>query len=236
MHRISIFVVCLSLLAGPALAGPTWTAIGLNVKTGKEAKLIAAMEKLNASEPGQMRPGTISLMRSVVDGASPATHTVIVSYDSRAQQENYLAKLFPSDEWESFQERLDDLSSPAGISRQYNLQSWGDESDDDMVWEIYAFHVTDPAAFVAALDKLMTAEATAGFPGQVHLSAVAFAGQADATHLIGVGYASEAEAEAWADPFNQTQTWQDYIAASRAAATQRGSWLLRTVKTWQANQ
>ena len=40
------------------------------------------------------------------------------------------------------------------------------------------------------------------------------------------------EAEVWSDVLFPTEDWSDYIEAAEDASTGRGTFLLRTIKTW----
>jgi hypothetical protein len=112
------------------------------------------------------------------------------------------------------------------------MKSWGDISDQDVVWLSVAFTVTDQPAFLAARDRYTASETGKKFPGQGHLSAVVAAGASPVTHVITIGYASEAEMESWGSLNRASADWQTYLDASRGSAEVVGLTLSRVVKSW----
>ncbi|MDP6979521.1 MAG: hypothetical protein QF570_13120 [Myxococcota bacterium] len=232
MNRLAIFVLGSLLVTTPALAIPTWTSTGFATSAKNIDKVLDALDKLNRSEVGEQRPGTIALMASVVDGSDPATHRIIAFWDSVAQREEYTQKLFADSAWRKFRARYSDLTQPGSTSRQVVLRSWGKQSGANVVWHIYAFTVTNPVAFTTALDIFMTNEALESFPGRMHLSGVVAAGITDVTHLISVGYESEAQAEAALETASSSPDWGTHLETAGTSAIYRGTFILRTLKSW----
>jgi hypothetical protein len=232
MKRLALLVAGLLLVAGSASAGPGWDALSITTTPQNVAKVVAATDKLMASPVAKDYKGTVTFMASVIDGNAPGTHTFITAWDSRAEAEAQGQRFQGDPAWTEFLATTAGVSQTGANSRMVFLKEWGDSGADDMVWEIHAFTVTDPAAFSAALDTLMNSEGAKGFPGSVHLSGVQFAGMNPSTHLISVGYASEAEQEAWTDEMITKPDWAAYLQASQKVASNNGSFLLRTIKTW----
>jgi hypothetical protein len=170
-------------------------------------------------------------MASVAGGAT--SHTIISSFDSRAQREAWVGKLYASDAWKKYAKDTADVTERGGVSRMDFVKSWGeDNAGADVFWELHAFTVTDDAAFLAALDAYQSSDTANASGAQVHLSAVAAAGMAPATHVISVGFKNEAHAEnANADRI-ASAAWATYVKASQTAGNYRGTYMLRTIATW----
>ena len=231
MKRIALLVAGLLLVSTAATAGPNWQTLSISISLTDVPKVVAALDKL-ISTSGDDLTGTVSLMANIVGGNSPASHTFISSFDSRAEREAWIQNLLPSAAWAEYGKATEGLVERHATSRMDFMKSWGDESDKDVLWEIYAFKVIDAAVFASAIDRLLTSDTGKKFPGQVHLSAVAFAGDWPATHLISVGFESEAEAESWGDLLTPTEDWASYQMVSNKVSTFVGSYLIRTIKTW----
>ena len=110
--------------------------------------------------------------------------------------------------------------------------SSGDINDTDTVWAVHSFDVDDPAAFLAAVEKLLASPTGKKHPGQVHVSAVVAGGITPVNTVISVGYASEAEMEAWVTTRNASTDWAAYLEASGKVSEYLGTSLARTVKRW----
>ena len=172
------------------------------------------------------------LQTEVADGANPATHSFIPIYKTPAERETFVQHLQADAAWNTFLTEMAKLTQPVSTTLYRTVQSWGDRADTDHVWMGYAFHVTDPAAFLAAINKLMASPTGKKFPGQVYLSAVQAGGITPVTHLISVGFASEAEMEAWNTMRDASADWAAYLKESRKAAEFLGANLSRDLKTW----
>ena len=230
IHRIVALAAGLLLVSTAAFAGPNWQTIGLSISLADLPKVQAALEKL-MSTAGADLEGNVSLMANVAGGDT--SHSIISSFDSRAEREAWLGKLYASDAWAEYAKATAGLTAAGETSRMDFVKSWGEENaDSDVFWEIHAFTVTDAAAFLAVLDSLQASDAGKASPAQVHLSAVAAAGLSPVTHLISVGFASEAQAETANAATQATEDWATYLEASGKAGSYEGTFLLRTIATW----
>jgi hypothetical protein len=229
MTRTALLVAGLLLFSTTATAGPNWQTISFSITPANFPKVMKAMDKLLSSSADDLT-GTVSLMANVAGGEY--SHSIISSFDSRAAREKWTQGLRTSPAWSEFASATAGLLEARGSSRMDFVKSWGKENAKDVFWEIYAFTVTDAAAFSAAIDGLMASGTGKKFPGQVRLSAVAASGISPVTHLISVGFESEAEAETWNDSMITTKDWASYQKASEAASSFAGAFLTRTIKTW----
>lgn len=231
----SLSLIATGLLVGQvAAAAPNWQVTSFSIDPQDLGRVLAAADAMLGSPAAKDMPGTVSLMANLIDGNDPATHSFISAFDSLAEREAFFQKLQADPAWGRFLAAFGPLSEPGSTSRMTFLNSWGEESVEDVVWEIHAFSVSDASGFTAAIDALMASETGKGFPGRVHLSGVSAAGMTSVSHLVSVGFQSEAEAEAWNDRMLATQDWADYVQASEKVSEFRGTWLIRTVKTWGA--
>jgi hypothetical protein len=221
-------------VAASAGAAENWQALGFTTTAKNVPKLMAATEKFMASEAGKSLPGSLSIMANVIDGASPATHTFITSMESLAAREQWTASLEGNADWIALRDTVTELGERGASSRMIFLKSWGGTGDGDPVWHLFGLVVEDDAAYVKALDQLMASEIGKQFPGSLYLSSVAAAGMSPVTHIVSVGHASEAESEAWNAKLLSSADWAAFQLATRGISDVAGSWVLRTLKTWNA--
>jgi hypothetical protein len=231
MKRILFLTASILLLSTPAVAGPIWSSINLSISPADTPKVVAALDQLMNSM-GDKLTGSVSLMAYVAGGDGSTSHNIITSFDSRAQSEAWSKSLTSSEAWKKYVKATDGMTELAGRSRMNFVKSWGEDDPADVFWEIYAFDVSDAAAFSAALDKLLASDAGKASPASVYLSEIAAAGLAPVTHLISVGYQSEAEAESAGATLSATQAWADYVQAAQKAADNSGAYMMRQIKTW----
>jgi len=232
MKRIGLIAIGLIFAGQAAAASPVWSAATFTTTPQNAPAVIAAADKLMSSPAGKAFPGRLLFQVSVADGANPGTHTFVPIYKSTADREASGQKFQADPAWAVFQAAMTKLSQPASTVLYGLMKSWGDVSDTDGVWQAHAFAVKDPAAFLAALDKLMASELGKRFPGQVHLSQVVAGGITPVTHTISVGWASEVEMAAWNDSLAGNADWTAWSDASRASSEYLGGSLARTLKSW----
>jgi len=231
IHRIVLLAATLFLVSTTAFAGPNWHTIGLSMSLADAPKVQAALETLMSSAGAEGLGGSVSLMVDVAGGET--THTIISTFDSRAEREAWLGKLFASKAWAAYARATNGMTQASGTSRMDFIKSWGEKNvDADVFWEIHAFTVTDDAAFMAALEALNSSDAGMTTGAQVHLSAIAAGGLSPVTHLISVGFASEAQAESSNAVLRATNDWAKYLEASGKAGSYDGTFMMRTVATW----
>lgn len=232
MKRMGFTAIGLLLFSHAAAAQPTWSAISISTTPQNLPLVQAAADALMNSAAGKEFPGKLLLQADVANGASPATNSFIPIYKTAAQREAFVQKLQADPAWNTFRDEMAKLSQPVSTILYRTVKSWGELVDTDHVWMGHAFQVSDPPAFLAAVDKLMASPTGKKFPGQVYLSAVVAGGITPVTHLISVGYASEAEMEGWNSTLDASADWAAYLKASRKAAAYLGGSLSRDLKSW----
>lgn len=232
MKCLPIAVLLSFLLVQASAAEPWWAQIGLTTTATNASKVVAAADTFMSSEVGKTFPGRLLLQANVADGNNPATHVFVPIYKSAADREAFVQSLQGNAAWTKFQGSLEDLGSPGGTVLYRNLRSWGDINDTDDVWMAHAFDVQDPAAFVQAVDTLLTSETGKKFPGQVYLSAVVAGGMSQASHVISVGYDSVQEMADWLTVRDASSDWGTYQQSSTKVSEYLGGSMASTVKTW----
>lgn len=227
-----VLLATLALAQGAAAAG-SWSALGFAVPPGNAPGVVEATDALLMSDIGKQFPGRLYLQAQLADGSDPGTHAFVPVYRSGAAREAYVEKLQADPAWAQFQAKLAELGRGTTTASYRVMRSWGDISDADEVWMVYAFSVSNPAGFVAASESFMASTTGKKFPGQLHLSSVVAAGiGTPSTHVLSVGFASEAEMEAWNDSLSANPEWQTYLGALNASSEFLGANMARTVKTW----
>jgi hypothetical protein len=232
MRALGVAAIALFLFTHTAVADPVWSQIGFATTASNAPKVVAAADKMLSSEVGKQFPGRLLLQANVADGANPATHTWVPIYKSAAEGEAWVQKLQQSPAWTQFLGDLEKNTTPVSTVRNNVIKSWGDLVDTDQVWMAHSFDVTDGAAFLAAIDKLMASETGKKFPGQVYLSAVVAGGLSPVSHIISVGYDSEAEMAAWNQTVQGSKDWTAYTDATATVSEYLGGSLARTLKAW----
>lgn len=220
-------------VAQTSAADPTFHLTGFALNPGANvADVVTATDQFLASEIGQQRPGRLLLVANLADGDNPATHGFAILNKSAASGEAFSQKLIGDPAGAQFQGALAKLGTVTSQVRHRTIKSWGDISDQDVVWLGVALRVTDVPAFLAARDRYQASETGKKFPGQGHVSAIVAAGASPVTHVISVGYASEAEMESWGSVNRASADWQAYQTALQGNAEVLGFTLSRVVKAW----
>lgn len=225
----ALLTLVFSVAAG---AAPTFTVFSFTVEPQDAPKVVEAADAFMSSETGQEFPGRLLLQQSVANGTSPATHSFVPIYRSLARQAEFVEKLQDDPAWATFQEEMARISQPVSQVIYRFEWSYGEVSDDDAVWVGHALDVSDPAAFVEAIETFTASEKGQEFPGQVHLASVVAGGTTPVSHLLVVGYASVAEMETWRDGLRGDPAWESYLETSGRASEYLGSTIATTAKTW----
>lgn len=234
--RLSLIFVSVTLaatlLAAPSMAGPGYQVNNIITSPANGPKVLAAIEKLQSAPIMQKNKGRLLFLANLADGADPSTHAFAVLFKSTAEYEAFSMKLQADPAWAEFIATLATLSQGAGTLRVRTERSWGDISDDDVVWHNFLFQVRDPAAFLAAHERFMATETGKNFPGQIHLTSVVAGGLSTVSHGIVVGYESQAEMEEWNEANRGKPEWAAFLAELSLSSDYLGSNLSRTIKAW----
>ena len=208
------------LISVPSLlqAAPTVIVYEWAVQSGKASDFAAALDTLQKSKIGQDRTAQLHLESIGFNGVNPATHRVVVLYPSIAEMESWNKKFADSSAGRTFRRSIDGIASPVAQYMEQPLQSWGEVSNDDTVFDVVRMQVSDVAATASGLDALMNAPESKSFPGQIWLIQVVRGNAAPdgrVTHQIVVGYESLAEMEAWQDYMLTTDAWETWSGVAQ---------------------
>jgi hypothetical protein len=188
MTRSSFVAAAAALfLAAQGATAASWSVISFTTTPQNAPKILAAGDKLMMSEAGKTFQGRLVLSQNVADGNNPATHAWVPVYKSAADREAFVQKLQADPAWDEFIATVQALSDPGGTTLYRTLKSWGDIVDADTVWMTHALSVSDPAAFLAALETFRASPTGQKFDGQVHVSAVVAGGMTPVTHIGSLG-------------------------------------------------
>lgn len=232
MKRLGFVLIGALLTSQTAGAEPVWSTISITATPSNAPQVVAATDKLMSSELGKTFPGKLLLQANVADGANPTTHTFVPIYRTAAEREAFGQSLQANAAWTEFQAALEKTTQPGGTVMNQVLKHWGDINDTDHVWIVYSFDVSDPAAFLAAVDAFMGSATGKKSPGQIYLSAVVAGGISPVSHIISAGYESEAEMAAWHAVRNASADWAAYQKASGPTSEFLGASLARDIKSW----
>jgi hypothetical protein len=231
--RLIGWMVAVSLLiGGAAQAGSNWESYGMNVSSGEEGAVLAAIEKFMATKAGKKMPGSYSLMISQVDGADPSTHSIIWATESIAEREKYTKSMEGNADWAALVASLSNATDGWSTYRMAFNKTWGDDGNTDSVWYIHALVIRDAAAYEGALDALMSSAVAKKFKGSMTLSTVVAGGITPASHVLSVGYANEAEAEAWDDALAGSPAYAAFEKATAGSSEYKGTSIINTIKAW----
>ena len=220
------------LLCQAAAADPVWQTFGTSVSATNAPKYVAALDKLMSSPIGQQSPGRLILQANVADGDDPSTHTVVPVFGSAAEREAYFQKLTEDPAFAEFQATVEKIAQPQSSTRYSVIKSWGDISDADIVWTTISFDVTDPPAFLKAMETFLATPTGQKLTGQVYLSAVTAGGITPVSHVITVGWKSDAEAEVWTTSLRGNADWAAQLKTMGKISQRLGASNARTIKAW----
>jgi hypothetical protein len=151
------------------------SVIGLDVDNPRA--FIAAMGRLN--ESGATSGQTATVWANVYDGSSPATHTVVVGYNSFEDRDTAIERRNASKGWVDFQQTL------VGVAQVVNTSMAVEAFREGSGWEGHGalsatlMSVTDPAEYAEAFARLVD---RIDNPGSIRLMQMPFGGEGT-THV-----------------------------------------------------
>ena len=217
---LGLVAAALMVISGLLQAAPTVLVYEWAVQAGKAGEFAAALDTLQKSAIAKDRTAQLHLESIGFNGASPATHRVVVLYPSIAEMESWNKRFETSDAGAAFAEAINAIATPVAQYMEQPVQSWGTVSNDDMLFDVVRMQVSDPAATAAGLNALMNAPESRDFPGQIWLIQVLRGNAAPdgrVTHQIVVGYESLTEMEAWQDYMVTTKAWQTWTGVAQSS-------------------
>ena len=215
---LSVLAGMLMMASGLLHAAPTVLVYEWAVEPGKAGEFAAALDVLQKTDVAQDRTAQLHLEAISFNGASPATHRVVVLYPSIAEMEAWTEKFAGSEAGAAFMQAIGGIAVPVAQYMEQPVRNWGTVSNDDKVFDVVRLQVSDPTATLAGLNALMNASESNDFPGQIWLIQVLRGNAAPdgrVTHQIVVGYESLAELEAWQDYVVSTTAWQTWAGVAQ---------------------
>lgn len=234
-HKFSKFCAVIVFLLSPlvATAAPGWQASGLTILPQNGPAVVEALDKWMSSKSAKGYKGRLYLIAHIADGTDPATHTLMGLFNSAAEQESFSMSIQKSPaDYAELMSTVVPIATLVQTTRGVSVKSWGDVSDDDMIWVGHSIRSTDPAGVVRAMDGFLNSALGKKHPGQVHLGAVVAGGLDSPTHLISIGFKSEAEMEKYNESIQGNPVFANFLTQLRAASEYMGTDLSRVVKTW----
>ena len=147
-----VFVLALSLGASPnALSAQIWNVTDLKVEPGEEETVSEALAKLQKTAVAKNRRAAVQLQRYLFNGSNPATHSLVVLYPNRAENQKANQNFASTDDFEKWSEKMMDVAEIVYNGSNRTLKGWGTVSNDDRIWLGIYLNVKDPLGFLAAM-------------------------------------------------------------------------------------
>ena len=94
--------------------------------------VLAALDKLMASETGKKFPGQVHLEGVVAGGINSVTHSIVVGYASEAEMETWVDSLAGNADWAAYLEALRASAQLLGANMIRDVKAWGSVSLGDL--------------------------------------------------------------------------------------------------------
>ena len=166
-----------SILCFMAVASAAPVEAVLGVRVNNPGVFMAAMEMLYRSDAVDDQHATV--WAAAFDGSSPATHTVVVEYDSIEHYDRAVTQRNASPTWPRFGAMMRDASELLSTRMAVQLMVKGSGWRDHGALVATSMSVSDPAAYAAAFSKWTDAIDN---PGSIRLMQMRFGGQGT-THV-----------------------------------------------------
>ena len=151
------------------------------------AAVAGSMRSFMASEYGQNRQVSVSLVQNVSNGTNMATHQINVLYPTPETMEASAARNSASADWMRYMMTMRDSIEPVGenlFTIEMAKLNEGLANTSGTVGMLTTFKVTDAKAFMSAFEKLMSSDMANNWPGDIYFGRVIGAGENEATHWV----------------------------------------------------
>ena len=206
------------------MADPVDAVIGLDVHNPRA--MVAALDKLYSSDAMSGQKAT--LWAGTFRGSSPSTHTVVVEYDSYADQEKKLKKRNASPDWLRFIQTLDGVSSVKStrmaIQRSVEGSGWRDHG----AMTAFTMAVSDPATYAAAFAEMID---STGNPGSIRLMEMRFGGEGT-THVVLISAPGSAVLNEYLDELLASDAYRTFAGKVSGIRTIRTVTMLTRVRSF----
>ena len=148
--------------------------------------IVGAIDKFASSECGKKFPADMTLMAETINGSSPATHFLILSFETRAdfQKAGQLANSCP----EAAAMLQSFVASASQVRNSLNLPvaEFGDWTKDSIFLR-YDVTLKNETAYIEAWSEMMDSLSTEGSVNGSYGINRAFAGNDQSTHFVYIG-------------------------------------------------
>ena len=148
--------------------------------------IVGAIDKFASSECGKKFPADMTLMAETINGSSPATHFLILSFETRAdfQKAGQLANSCP----EAAAMLQSFVASASQVRNSLNLPvaEFGDWTKDSIFLR-YDVTLKNETAYIEAWTEMMNSLSTEGSVNGSYGINRAFAGNDQSTHFVYIG-------------------------------------------------
>jgi hypothetical protein len=195
--------VALLSLSATAGAQAIESVFGLDVNNPRA--FVAALGTLNASNPTSGQ--TVTVWANVYDGSSPATHTVVVGYDTLEQREAAVTQRNASKGWVDFQQTLVGVSDLVNTSMAVEAFREGSGWAGHGALSATLMTVTDPAEYAGAFSRLVD---RIDNPGSIRLMQMPFGGEG-VTHVVLFSAPDSAVLTTFLTEMVASDVYQDFV-------------------------
>ena len=204
-RQILLTVAAFPLIAAAntANAQAIESVFGLDVSNPRA--FVAALATLDQSNPtgGQ----TVTVWANVYDGSSPATHTVVVGYDTLEEREAAVTQRNASKGWVDFQQTLVGVSDLVNTSMAVEAFREGSGWAGHGALSATLMTVTDPAEYAEAFSRLVD---RIDNPGSIRLMQMPFGGEG-VTHVVLFSAPDSAVLTTFLTEMTASKVYQDFV-------------------------
>ena len=195
--------VALLSLSATAGAQAIESVFGLDVSNPRA--FVAALATLDQSNPtgGQ----TVTVWANVYDGSSPATHTVVVGYDTLEEREAAVTQRNASTGWVDFQQPVVGVSDLVNTSMAVEAFREGSGWAGHGALSATLMTVTDPAEYAGAFSRLVD---RLDNPGSIRLMQMPFGGEG-VTHVVLFSAPDSAVLTTFLTEMTASKVYQDFV-------------------------
>lgn len=175
------------LFADDHTASETAYGMAFEFRATNPAAVAGSMQSFMASEYGQNRQVSVSLVQNVSNGTNIATHQINVLYPTPETMEASAARNSASADWMRYMMTMRDSIEPVGenlFTIEMAKLNEGLANTPGAVGMLTTFQVTNAKEFMSAFEKLMSSDTANNWPGDIYFGRVIGAGENEATHWV----------------------------------------------------
>ena len=190
MRIVAILMVLVGanpLFADDHTASETAYGMAFEFRATNPAAVAGSMQSFMASEYGQNRQVSVSLVQNVSNGTNMATHQINVLYPTPETMEASAARNSASADWMRYMMTMRDSIEPVGenlFTIEMAKLNEGLANTPGAVGMLTTFQVTNAKEFMSAFEKLMSSDTANNWPGDIYFGRVIGAGENEATHWV----------------------------------------------------